>query len=113
MKLGLSITSRGVLKFQRIDRIKAPFVYEEGYFPPIITDDVEWAAAFWFNREQPICDSDGSVHYPIKLRMFSEVLNVEHVFTKEQVLEAYRDHWLNGRHVLHSLLKYIDPKWYE
>lgn len=110
MKLGLSITSRGVLKFQRIDRIEAPFVYEEEYYHPIVTDDAD-CAVMWFDRKSPFRDSDGTNHYPEKLRVYSDILkDVELILTKEEVLDIWNLYVFNNILPLHEILRRIDPE---
>ena len=113
LHLGLSVTSRGVLKFQRIDRIEAPFVYEEGYYHPIITDDANWAV-IWFDRKLPFRDPDGTNHYPEKLRVYSDILkNVELILTKEEVLDIWNLYVFNGVLPLHEILRRIDPEFFK
>lgn len=106
----LSVTSRGVLKFQRIDKIKDSFNYNTNYFHPVITDDADWAI-MWFVHNKPFLESDGREHWPINLIVYSDILDVHIKIEREEVRKIWDKYVFENILCLHSILSLIDPEW--
>lgn len=107
-KYGLSITSRGVFKYIRIDHIDWHGTKEYEKYPSE-TDDADWAA-MWFIHEKPFHDSDGCDHYPEKLLVMSELLNISHTFTRDEMQKMFDKYTFEGILILHQIIANIFQK---
>lgn len=107
-KYALSITSRGVFKYIRIDRIDWHGIRKYEKYP-CKTDDADWAA-MWFIHEKPFHDSDGCDHYPEKLLVVSELLNISHTFTRDEMQKMFDKYTFEGILILHQIIANIFQK---
>lgn len=98
----LSVTSRGIFEYVRIDRVDWHNTPQYEKYP-VKTDDADWAA-MWFIHDKPFHDCDGCDHYPEKLLVKSNLLNVSHEFTGEEMRQMFDNYVFEGRLVLHQII---------
>lgn len=107
---GLSVTSRGVFKFRRIDEITAPFEYNDEYFQPVVTNDAD-EAVMWFLNTTPFREADGSKYWPTKLVVCSDILDIHIELDRNVVQQIWEKYVFEHRLCLHSILSIIDSEW--
>lgn len=104
-KHSLSITSRGVFEYVRIDRIDWNGMPKYKKYH-IKTDDADWAV-MWFTHDKPFHDCDGCDHYPEKLLVTSTLLNISHTFTRDEVQKIFDKYVFENIPILQQIISNI------